>query len=206
MEEANTHNGHGIAHIINLDTPVYRNPPLTKEELIKMWDQLLNSKIESVRKVVIYTGFLGHICWKLRLLELSFNTTIPLWVTDTHKVNNLYYYFSLYKKSGSVKIKVVYNGHEWVYECYRNTTFLFTFKDFTESIIKALKSISMEDEQDKQYTNAQLREMRQWVRENFIPGVNDVDHNWHKVMKDEARRMEEEDLREIDDIYLNQDE
>jgi len=62
------------------------------------------------------------------------------------------------------------------------------------------------EETVKQYTNQELLEMRQWVRENFVPGLDDVDPKWHKVMKDEASIMARETLREIDDVYLENED
>jgi len=197
--------GNGVLSQIKDNTPS-NTYPMTATSFDTMCKEIFaNMECQYRPEIVLYTGWLGMITYNLAMLGLHMNLNIKLWAITTPKVRGMMYYFSLFKKSGLVKIKVVLRHEEWVFECYRNTTYLFTCKDITEFVMKALHSIHIEEETVKQYTNQELLEMRQWVRENFVPRVDDVDPKWHKVMKDEASRMAEEQDREADEVNFNED-
>lgn len=148
---------------------------------------------------------MGYILYNLAQLGLRMDTSIPCNAIITNRVKNLYGYLSLFSKAGNIKVRIAYSNHQWVFECYSNTSYLFTCKELNKPVIKILKSLDMTKPQI-QYTNAELQEMRDYVRENFVSGVDDVDPNWHKVMKDEARLMAQEMLREIDDAVFTSDD
>jgi len=182
---------------------VYTYSKLTKEKFVAWSKDLLYSPFPG-KNMTVFTGWFGMILFDLQMLGLSIDMSIRVNFIETSRVPNLRYYISLFKKSGNVKVKIVRKYDDWVFECYNNTKYLFTCKELNEFVIKALKSINVE-ETVKQYTNAELLEMRQWVRENFTPRIDDVDPNWHKVMKDEASRMAEEQDREADEVNFNED-
>jgi hypothetical protein len=51
----------------------------------------------------------------------------------------------------------------------------------------------------------EVLEFQQWARQNYNPG-DPISPIWHPVVKAECELINNEDHREIDDVYLNEDE
>ena len=49
-------------------------------------------------------------------------------------------------------------------------------------------------------TRQERLELEQWARDNFVPGADIINDDWHPIIKEECKVMEKELLREDSDI------